>query len=84
LVTHATDKAARFLGYDISSMHADTKLDHRGRRSVNGHIMLKVPWDVIVSICSRYEARGKPEGRHHMVDDADFSIIGQYGAELRG
>jgi hypothetical protein len=84
LITHATEKAARFLGYAISSMHADTKLDRRGRRSVNGHLMLKVPWDVIVSMCSRYEARGKPESRHNLLDDADFSIIGQYGAELRG
>src|SRR5438067_1627774 len=84
LITHAGSRAARFLGYDISSMHADDKRDYRGRRSVNGHIMLKVPWDVIVSLCSRYERRGKPEARPHMLDDDDFSIIGRYGAELRG
>ena len=46
--------------------------------------MLKVPWDVIVSMCSRYKARGKPEARPNMLNDADFSIIGRYGAELRG
>jgi hypothetical protein len=84
LITHAQDKAARFLGYDISSMHADTKLDHRGRRSVNEHIMLKVPWEVIVSLCSRYEERGKPAPRPNMLDDTDFSIVGRYGSELRG
>jgi group II intron reverse transcriptase/maturase len=84
LITHAGDKAARFLGYSISSMHSDTKLDRRGRRSINGHIMLKVPWDVIVSFCSRYEERGKPEVRPNMLDDDDFSIVGRYGAELRG
>ena len=43
LVTHAGDKAARFLGYEISGMHADDKRDRRGRRSVNGHVMLQVP-----------------------------------------
>jgi hypothetical protein len=77
LITHAHDKAARFRGYDISSMHADSKLDHRGRRSVNGHIMLKVPWEVIVSLCSRYEERGKPAPRPSMLDDTDFSIVGR-------
>ena len=84
LITHAGSRAARFLGYAISSMCADDKRDYRGRRSVNGHIMLKVPWDVIVALCSRYERRGKPEARPHLLDDADFSIIGRYGAELRG
>jgi hypothetical protein len=84
LITHAGDQAARFLGYAISSMHNDTKLDYRGRRIINGHIMLKVPWEVIVSFCSQYEKRGKPTVRPNMLDDDDFSIIGRYGAELRG
>jgi group II intron reverse transcriptase/maturase len=84
LITHAGSKAARFLGYEISSMHADDKRDSRGRRSVNGHMMLKVPWDVIASICSRYERRGKPDAQPTMLQDADFSIIGRYGVELRG
>lgn len=43
LITHAGDQAASFLGYAISSMHNDMKLDYRGRRIVNGRIMLKVP-----------------------------------------
>lgn len=60
LITHANDKAACFLGYEISSIHADDKRDQRDRRSINGHIMLKVPWDAIRSMCSRYERHGKP------------------------
>jgi group II intron reverse transcriptase/maturase len=84
LITHAGSKAARFLGYEISSMHADDKRDRRDRRSVNGHIMLKVPWDAIRSMCSRYERRGKPDSRIQFIDDDDFSIIGRCGAELRG
>jgi hypothetical protein len=84
LITHAGDTAARFLGYEISGMHADDKLDHRGRRSVNGHVMLKVPRDALVALCTRYERRGKPEARADMLDDDAFSIIGRYGAELRG
>lgn len=84
LITHAGDKAARFLGYEICRMHADDKRDDRNRRSVNGHIMLRVPWDVIVALSARYERRGKPEVRIPMLDDDDFSIVGRYGAELRG
>ncbi|MDQ2924330.1 MAG: reverse transcriptase domain-containing protein [Acidobacteriota bacterium] len=84
LVTHARSQAARFLGYAISGMHADDKRDQRGRRSVNGHIMLKVPWDVVMAMCSRYERHGKPDARTDLLADDDFSIIGRYGAELRG
>jgi group II intron reverse transcriptase/maturase len=84
LITHARSHAARFLGYEISSMHADDKRDSRDRRSINGHIMLKVPWDAIRSTCSRYERRGNPDARASMLADDDFSIIGSFGAELRG
>jgi group II intron reverse transcriptase/maturase len=81
LITHANTQKARFLGYEIYNAHADDKRDRRNRRSVNGHVMLRVPWDVIMSICSRYERRGKPDARADMLDDADFSIVGRYGAE---
>lgn len=84
MITHATSQTARFLGYELYSAHADSKRDQRGRRSVNGHIMLRVPWDVITTLCARYERRGKPESRADMLDDTDFSIVGRYGAELRG
>jgi hypothetical protein len=63
MISHATSQPARFLGYEICSAHADSKRDQRGRRSVNGHIMLRVPWDVITALCSRYERRGKPDAR---------------------
>jgi Type II intron maturase len=46
--------------------------------------MLKVPRDVLVALCSRYERRGKPQARADMLADDAFSIIGRYGAELRG
>jgi hypothetical protein len=35
-------------------------------------------------MCSRYERRGTPEVRDTMLHDADYSIIGSFGAELRG
>jgi hypothetical protein len=84
LITHAGDNSARFLGYEICSAHADDKRDNRNRRSVNGHIILRVPWDVITSTCSRYERHGKPEVRTDMLEDDDFTIVARYGMELRG
>jgi hypothetical protein len=42
LITHATNQAARFLGYEIRAQHSDTKIT-RGRRAVNGAIGLFVP-----------------------------------------
>lgn len=84
LSTHAASQAARFLGDEISRRHADDKRDARGRRRVNGHIMLQGPWDVLTSIGSRYERRGTPAARPYRRDDDDFRIIGRYGVERRG
>lgn len=42
LVTHARTRAARFLGYEITTQHNDTKKTGRYRR-VNGQIALRVP-----------------------------------------
>jgi hypothetical protein len=35
-------------------------------------------------MCSRYERRGQPDSRVQFIDDDEFSIIGRFGAELRG
>ena len=56
LITHARTSAARFLGYEITTQHANHE-DHRGRRAVNGGIRLRVPRDVIKAKCARYMAR---------------------------
>src|ERR1700751_42148 len=45
LITHGRTQAARFLGYGVVGMHADDKHDHRGHRSINPGIGLKVPAD---------------------------------------
>ena len=42
LITHARTQRARFLGYDISVWHCNTKITS-GRRAANGKIALKVP-----------------------------------------
>jgi group II intron reverse transcriptase/maturase len=83
LITHARTDAARFLGYEITIQHDNRKLT-AGRRSVNGAVRLRVPRNVIQAKCARYMARGRPEHRPELMNEADHAIIGLYGAEYRG
>ncbi|MCC6498411.1 MAG: maturase [Propionibacteriaceae bacterium] len=84
LVTHGRTEAARFLGYEVSVQGSDTKLDARGRRSVNGIIGLRVPTDVVRAKCARYMRADKPIHRGERLYDTPFSIVSQYQAEYRG
>jgi len=83
LITHARSQRARFLGYDITVQHDNTKLTG-GRRSANGNIALKVPRDVIKAQCARYRQHGKPWHRSRLQNLDDYDIIRKYGAEYRG
>ena len=84
LITHSTTQAARFLGYEISVMHIDDKLDRRKRRSNNGSITLRVPADVIEGKCRRYMRKGKVMHRPQMLADSDHTIMTHYQHEYRG
>jgi hypothetical protein len=83
LVTHARTRAARYLGYEITVQHNDTKVT-RGRRSVNGTIALRVPLDVIKAKRAPYRRHGKPWHRPALQNVDDYDIIATYGAEYRG
>ncbi len=83
LITHATNEAARFLGYEIVNQHSDTKHTH-GKRYVNGTIGLRVPRDVILKKCAPYLRNSKPIHRPERMDDSDFSIVERYQQEYRG
>jgi group II intron reverse transcriptase/maturase len=83
LITHARTDAARFLGYEITTQHANHMITG-GRRAANGAIGLRVPRDVIKTKCSRYMKRGKPERLTELMNDQDHAIISRYGAEYRG
>ena len=83
LVTHGRTSAARFLGYEITVQHNDTRIT-QGQRSVNSAIGLRVPLDVIRTKCAQYKKRGKPAPRPHLINEDDYTIIGTYGAEYRG
>ena len=83
LITHARTRAARFLGYEITVQHCDTKLTN-GCRSANGGIALRVPLDVIRAKCASYRRRGKPWHRPQLQNLPDYDIVWIYGAEYRG
>jgi hypothetical protein len=80
----ARREGQRFLGYEMVVMHADDKRDHRGHRSINAGIGLKVPADVIRAKRAAYLHRGKPVRRTERTVDTDFSIVAQFQSEFRG
>jgi group II intron reverse transcriptase/maturase len=78
LITHATNEAARFLGYEITNQFSlDT-------RKVNGRIALRVPADVVNAKCNRYMAKGKAVHRNELVRASDYEIVMRYQQEFRG
>lgn len=83
LITHARSQPARFLGYDITVQHCDTKRT-RGRRTINGKIALRVPPDVVKAQCARYRNHGKPWHRPRLQNLPDYDIVRVYGAEYQG
>lgn len=83
LITHARTQAARFLGYEISAHHDNSK-GTRGRRFTDGFIKLNVPRSVIKAKCARYMRHGKPAHRRDLVNESDHTIVATYGAEYRG
>lgn len=86
LVTHARTEAARFLGYEIVTLHDDTKMEpgYRHRRVINGAIGLKVPSDVIKAKSAKYMKHGKPIHLPERLNDTAFSIVALYQSEYRG
>jgi hypothetical protein len=87
LITHARTERARVLGYEISvstGKHRTTRSDGRNRRSLNGAIRLQVPKTVIKAKSAPFMARGKPACRNFMASEADYTIVGQFGAQYRG
>jgi hypothetical protein len=83
-ITHARDGAAKFLGYEIHTFHADDKYDHRNQRGVNGSIGLRVPAGTIHAQCTKYTRRGKPIHQTQRVNDSAYSIGAQHQAEYQG
>ncbi|MGH8602152.1 MAG: reverse transcriptase domain-containing protein [Gammaproteobacteria bacterium] len=83
LVTHGRSQAARFLGYEIVTLHDNGKRNRKGR-TINGVIGLKVPEDVVRSKCAPYQRNGKPQSRPERLYDDAFSIVAGYQLEYQG
>jgi group II intron reverse transcriptase/maturase len=88
LITHARNEAAKFLGYEITTLQADTKqcVTKGGVkiRNINGKTGLCVPRAVLVEKCNRYRQRGKPCHRAELLNESDYTIIATYQVEYRG
>jgi group II intron reverse transcriptase/maturase len=83
LITHARTGAARFLGYEITVQHNNTKATRR-RRAVNGQVALRVPLDVIKAKSAPYLRGGKPAKQKALTNGDDYTIVATYGAIYRG
>jgi group II intron reverse transcriptase/maturase len=89
LITHARSEAARFLGYEITTLHTDIKRSlnrstGKKRRSINGRVGLRIPPDVLTDTCNRYKRRGKATHRTELLNESDYTIIATYQLEYRG
>ncbi len=84
LITHAQTDAARFLGYEIRTWHANTKISTNGKRAVNSRIGLYLPYEVIVAKRNRYMRHGKPIHRKELTENSDYAITVRYQMEYRG
>jgi group II intron reverse transcriptase/maturase len=83
LITHARTGAARFLGYEITIQHSNTKATRR-RRSVNGQVALRLPLDVIKAKSAPFLRGGKPAKQKALTNGDDYTIVATYGAIYRG
>jgi group II intron reverse transcriptase/maturase len=88
LITHVRSDAAKFLGYEITTLQSDTKQSWTKsgfkRRSINGRVGLRVPRAVLREQCTRYKKRGKPSHRASLRNGSDYTIIATYQLEYRG
>ena len=89
LITHARTEHARFLGYDISTYHADDKLTQRTGertkiRSVNGKIRLGIPLGKVDELIQRYLRKGKPIHEVGLLAYSDAQIMDVYQSRFRG
>lgn len=88
LITHARTSAARFLGYEITTLHSDAKRSKTKagikRRSINGRIGLRVPRAVLTEKRNRYQRGNKAIHRAELLNESDYTIMATYQLEYRG
>jgi len=93
LLTHARSEAARFLGYEVTTLQDDSKRTKRNTnangtetmcRSINSGIGLRVPQDVIETKCKGYMRGKKAVPRNWLENESDYAIVMTYQLEYRG
>ncbi len=84
LITHGQSTAARFLGYEVTVLHDDTKIGASRKRVINRKIGLKVPRDVVQEKCRTYMRGNKPIHLRQRTMDTVFTIVAGYQSEYRG
>ncbi len=84
LITHGQSTAARFLGYEVTVLHDDTKIGAGRKRVINRKIGLKVPRDVVQEKCRAYMRGNKPIHLRQRTMDTVFTIVAGYQSEYRG
>jgi len=83
LITHARSEAARFLGYEVTTLQENRKRI-ANRRSINGRIGLRVPRDVLEEKCGTYMRNRKALHRKELLQESDFTIVAMYQLEYQG
>jgi group II intron reverse transcriptase/maturase len=93
LITHARSEAARFLGYEVTTLQDNAKRTKKNTnnhgtetmcRSVNSRIGLRIPKDIIEAKCQRYLKGKEATHRAELLNDSDYSIVTAYQLEYRG
>lgn len=89
LITHARTQYAHFLGYAVSTQHADNRHMPRAgtrvtTRAANGKIRLGVPDGLIVEEIRHYQRQGKPIHEAGLLHFSDAHIIQTYQMRYRG
>jgi group II intron reverse transcriptase/maturase len=88
LITHARNGAAKFLGYEITTLHSDVKQtkakNGQKKRNINGRVGLRIPHKVLTEKCNRYRKGGKATHRAELLNESDYTIIATYQLEYRG
>lgn len=88
VITNLKDERVRFLGYEISKAHEDTKIttDSKGtkRRSLNETIQLLVPGEVIRNKIQPFTKNGKPASYAARINMPVLDIVNEYNSEIRG
>lgn len=80
VITHAGDDKAKFLGYEIKASRSKTG----GRKTVNGHIALLMPAEVVRKYRDRFSREGKVRHRTELLAETDYTILQRYHSVLQG